>query len=289
MNQLVLKITNPTEGAPLPPVQWNYDELRAGLTEALAKYDGLVYTEDTVQQAKKDRATLNKVRDAIDSERKRVKALYLAPYETFEAQAKELTALVTQQSSAIDAQIKAYDETRKERKLEYITDLYKEVIGDLYDLVPLSKLQSPKWLNVSVSVKSIEDEMREQVARIRAALASIRGLGSKYEQQMLDRYLKDFDLAAAIAEKDRLEKQADALERQAALQAAQAAQRKEVNPEPERPVQEQAAAPHEHAAEPSEPEYVIDFRVWASSSQLNKLKQYLVSNGIKYGRVPESR
>ncbi len=281
-----LEILSPEQGQTLQPVQWNFDELKVQLSAALESYKGVVYTDENISTAKKDRANLRKFKDAIETRRKEIKAYYLEPYEKFNEQVKVLTGMIDEQDASIDAQIKAYDETRKERKLEYINDLYKEIVGDLYDLVPLAKLQSPKWLNVSVSVKSIEDEMREQVARIRAALASIRGLNSKYEQQMLDKYLQGFDLAAAIAEKDRLEKQADALERQAALQAAQAAQRKAVASEPVQPVQEQAAAPQESVPEP---EYVVDFRVWGTSAQLAGLKQYLVSNGIKYGRVPESR
>lgn len=33
-----IEIYNPTDGQALPPVQWNYDELKQQLTEGLAAY-----------------------------------------------------------------------------------------------------------------------------------------------------------------------------------------------------------------------------------------------------------
>lgn len=65
-----IEIYNPEDGQALPPVKWNYDELKQQLTEGLAAYKGRVYTDDTITQAKKDRAALNKLATAIDDKRK---------------------------------------------------------------------------------------------------------------------------------------------------------------------------------------------------------------------------
>ena len=108
-----MQIYTPEQGQPLPPIQWNYVELRKEICAGLEKYKGRVYTPETIGSAKADRATLNKLADAIDGKRKEMKKLYLAPYEEFEGQAKELVALIKEQSDAIDAQVKAYEEARK--------------------------------------------------------------------------------------------------------------------------------------------------------------------------------
>lgn len=292
MSDLMLKITNPEDGSMLPPVQWNYEELKEALTVQLSRYDGLVYTEDTVTTAKRDRATLNKVKDAIDSERKRIKALYLAPYEAFEAQAKELTNMVKERAAAIDAQIKAYDEARKEEKQDKIRLAYLEYIGDLADLVPLERLQSPKWLNASVSLKSIEAELQESISRIRAALASINGLRSEFEQQVKDVYLRTFDLAAAIAEKDRLEKQKEKLaayelQRHQEYLKAQAQTMQGTKKQVEQPAQEAVVQPIvQPDSKQTETLHTIDFRVVATKSQLDALAAFMRTNNIKYEKVP---
>ena len=36
-----------------------------------------------------------------------------------------------------------------------------------------------------------------------------------------------------------------------------------------------------------EPEYKVDFRVYGTAAQLDGLKAYMESNGIRYGRVPQ--
>ena len=109
-----IQIYNPTQGQPLPPVKWNYDEVRQWIKDGLARYEGLVYDESRMADAKKDRATLNKLAQAIDAKRREMKQLYLEPYEEFEAQAKELTVMVKDQAAQIDAQVKAYETQKKE-------------------------------------------------------------------------------------------------------------------------------------------------------------------------------
>ena len=115
-----IEIYNPAQGEPLPPVRWNYEELKGQLVAALENYKGRIYTEETISEAKKGRAGRDKLAAAIDTRRKEMKARYLAPYEEFEAQAVELTGLVKQQAAEIDAQVKAFDEARKAEKLEHI-------------------------------------------------------------------------------------------------------------------------------------------------------------------------
>ena len=140
-----IEIYSPANNQPLPPVEWNYTAVKQWVEDGLEAYKGRVYTEETIAMAKKDRANLNKLADAIDGKRKEMKAMYLRPYEEFEAQAKELTAMVKAQSAQIDAQVKAYDESRKQEKLERIkAELYTPMIDNLAGLVPYDRLHDPK-------------------------------------------------------------------------------------------------------------------------------------------------
>lgn len=277
-----IEIYNPAQGEPLPPVKWNYSELKEQLTAALATYKGRIYTEETINEAKKDRAALNRLASAIDDRRKEMKQRYLAPYQTFEEQAKELTALVKEQSAEIDAQIKAFDEARKAEKQEHIKARYAEIMDKLADLVPYYKIHNARWLNVTYSMSTIDMEIAEKAESIREALASIDALGlpDDIAQQVRHTYLDKLDLAAALREKDRIERERQALaDYEAAQKAARAAEKEKSAEVPQaEPVKEQR---------PEQPTlYTLDFRVQATAEQIGMLKAFLHDNGIKYGRVP---
>lgn len=273
-----IEIYNPVQGQPIPAVEWNYPEVKKWLEDGLAAYNGLVYTEDTINQAKKDRAALNKLADAIASKRREMKAVYLHPYEDFEAQAKELEGMVKAQSAEIDAQVKAFDEARKAEKLEHIKAQYSEIMGSLAALVPYEKIHDKRWLNVSVSMTAICTEIAEKAEEVQAALASIDALGLPEDmaKQVKSVYLDKLDLSAALAEKGRIERN------QQALRDYEAAQKKAA----EAPQN----VPHEslgYAADEAPDLVTVDFRIHATRDQLHALKAFLVDNKIKYGPVPK--
>ena len=286
-----IKIIAPTNGQPLPAVEWNYTEVKQWLEDGLAAYKGRVYTEETVTEAKKDRANLNKLADAIAGKRKEMKAMYLQPYEEFEAQAKELEAMVKNQSAEIDAQVKTFENFKKEEKLKNIKEMYSGMIGNLAGLVPYDKLHNPKWLNVSTSETAIATELSAKIDRIIAGLSSIDSLNLEPDiaEQVKGAFLKDFDLAAALAERERIEKQRAEL---AAYEARKSTQQNEGKYTPAETVQ--SAEVKAETAEPTTTEvhteteqeiHTVAFRVWATSEQLEALKSFLKNNNIKYGRA----
>ena len=288
-----LEIYSPTQAQPLPPVEWNYAELKQWVSDGLEAYRGRVYTEDTVTEAKRDRATLNKLAQAIDDRRREIKAVYLAPYDQFEAQAKELVEMVKTQSREIDAQIKIYDRQRRSEKLERIeSELYAPMIGDLAELVPYKKLHDPKWLNVTVSMGAVSEALAEKIEHIHSGFAALEKLDVPQDVllQIQAEFAKNFDLAAAIAAKDRIlaeKKQmlefANHLTAQNAARATQES-KKEITP----PVEEKPAEAQETGAgkKADECPMQLDFRVWVTHSQMMALREFLVSNHIKYGKVP---
>jgi predicted regulator of Ras-like GTPase activity (Roadblock/LC7/MglB family) len=279
-----IQIFTPTSGEPLPPIQWNYSEVKKWLEDGLAAYKGRVYTDSTIGDAKKDRAGLNKIADVIDGKRKEMKAKYLQPYEEFEAQAKELVAMVKEQSAAIDVQVKAYEQTQREKKLNDIKEVYAALIGDLEGLVPYDKLHNPKWLNVTASPTAVVAELGGKIDRIRAGLDSINSLGldADIAEQVKGVFLKDFDLAEALAIKEHIEKRREELAKYEAAKAAQKVEEEQYTPAEvqEEPTEQVKPAPAEDVEI-----HTVAFRVWATSSQLEALKSFLKNNNIKYGRA----
>ena len=49
-------------------IQFNFDEIKLEISEKLKKFENLVYTDDQVKDAKSDRASLNKLKKALQDE-----------------------------------------------------------------------------------------------------------------------------------------------------------------------------------------------------------------------------
>ena len=124
----------------LEPVKFNYEELKAAITEKANTYKNLVYTEENIATAKSDRVMLNKVSKAINEEKKRIKNALLEPYTDFEAKCKELMEIIDSASTSIDAQIKDFESIEKNTKLQDILMYWIEKSGEYAELVNVDKL-----------------------------------------------------------------------------------------------------------------------------------------------------
>lgn len=299
-----LKILNPQEGGFLKEIQWNNEELKEEIAEKMQEYTSLVFTEETIKEAKADRAKLNKLRTAFEDERKRIKKLCMAPYDAFEKQVKELISLIDEPIRLIDGQIKEVEEQRKVEKKGEILEFYESVIGSLKGILPFDRVFRQEYLNVSKSMKSIKDEIQALIDRVNSDLDTIEGFGSKHELQIKDVYLKTLNLSVAMQEKARL----DEVERQLAerkqreeQQAAERAAAEDIATQnaggQEQAVEDTAAQVAQESTaekraedvqqeEKQAPElFQMDFRVWGTKDQLMGLRQYLLENKIKFGKV----
>ena len=281
-----IQVYNPTQAQPLPTVKWNYLEVKQWVEDGLQAYKGRVYTNDTIAEAKKDRANLNKLATAIDDKRKEMKALYLAPYEQFEAEAKELVNMIKTVSAEIDAQVKAYDEFRKQEKLVFIkSQIYAPIVGILADLIPFDKILNPKWLNVTTSANDVSVDISRTVEKVESGLKAIDKLNLEADiaERVKSVFLLNFDLAAAIAEKERIEAER---EKMARYQAAQQAQAAEAKPQPiSAPVEKETPPQPIQQPQAEEKIYTVAFRIHVTKAQLDGLGAYMKANGIKPERI----
>ena len=286
MVRMQIEIYKPHEGDNVQAVEWNYSELKQWLTDGLALYKGRVYDDSQMTEAKKNAAELRKLAAAIDGKRKDMKKKFLAPYEEFEAQAKELVGLIDQQVDEIAAQIKAHDDEAKARKLEQIKALYAEVFGDLAELIPFAKIENPKWLNVTYRIAQVETDLRAKAGAAHAALSSIKALSldPELDSQVKHTYLETLDLSRALAAKARIEDERAKLaeyERRRQEQTAQTASEERVAAY-SAAAQAQDAAP---AAVAAQARYTVRFWARGTEAQIRGLKQYIKGNGIEYGPV----
>jgi len=267
-------------------IEFNFDEMKAELTEKLSTYNALVVTEESIKDAKADRANLNKLKTAIDDKRKEIKKLCLAPYESFEKQCKEITALIDQPIKSIDGQILVFDQKLQDEKWEQITAYYQAEVKELLPVVPLEKIVSPKWKNKTESLETICNGIGDTLERIRAELESIENTPEEFKAQVKDVYLNEFSIVQARNEYKRLDERKKQLAAMEAAKIEASKQKPETVPTPEvapDPVLEKI--PYEKPKVIGAPMYRVCFSVVGTKEQILALKEFMNNNGINYEKV----
>ena len=180
-----------------PPIVWNFDEIKVELENEMRKYKGLVYTDDNIKEAKKDRALLNKVVKELNDKKVAVKKEYCAPLEVFENQVKELQAIVNDVNAEIDGAVKEYEERKRVEKLEQIKNVYDMIFDDI-PTITLEQVFQDRWLNASVTMKEIEDNLKAKAIMIREDLAYIDRMDATQRLAVRFDYLRTLSLSTAL-------------------------------------------------------------------------------------------
>lgn len=310
-----LKIYNPQDDGFLQKIEWNFEELKAEITSAAQEYETSVYTDDTIKSAKADRARLNKFVDALNAKRTEIRKQLLKPDEQFGQEIKELTGIVQKAIDNIDSQVKDYERRQRQEKTKKVLDFYEANIHDIGKYLPFERVMKPEYALSSTTMKSIKQEILDLIQKVDEGLAILNEVDSPYAGDMKEVFLRDYDIGAALAERNRLEAAEQKRKLYAEEQARKKAEREaKLKAEAERviaagnaPAQKQKAAepqssqktsPQESSPqEPSlvtgrvetveEPVHVLDFRVYATAAQLAGLKNYLKNNGIRFEPVPK--
>ena len=192
-----LKILSPTDF--INVIEWNNEEIKAEMAAKVADYKAMVYGDDQIKDAKKDRAELNKLVKAMEDKRKEVKALCLAPYEKFEKQVKELVAIVNEPIEIIDSQVKAYEAQQKEKKRADIRAYYESKGSS----IELERIYDNKWENATTSMSAVKAAIDARLDEINADLKILEA-ETEYKYEALEAYKKTLDIRYAMAEINRL-------------------------------------------------------------------------------------
>ncbi len=182
-------------------IEFNYLELKKEIEEKVAVYAALCYSEDQIQDAKKDVAALRKFTKALSDERIKVKKECLKPYEDFEAKIKELDGIVSKAIQNIDGQVKEFEDQKKAEKLEEITNFWNSCTPPFP--VGLDQIFNEKWLNASVSMKTVCAEIDARLEQIAKDLETLRNL-PEFSFEAIEEYKQSLDLNKAITEGMRL-------------------------------------------------------------------------------------
>lgn len=261
-------------------VGFNYEELKTALQEKVSMYEVTIYTDDQIQLAKKDKASLNKLKKALNDERIRLQKEYLEPFNAFKAQIDELISIIDKPVALIDKQVKEFDEVQKQAKKAEIKAYFETLVFP--DWVTFEKVFDATWLNKSISMKSIQGALEVMLESIEKDLKALSEM-PEIAFEAIEVYKSTLDIQTAILEGKRLAE----IQKKKAEQEAEQAKRKEeaefseyMNP----PVEEKPQTLAD-IVKPQDPRSWVSFSAYMTIEEARQLKNFFDCRGIEYKAI----
>lgn len=266
----------------LPQEIANLEALKAELAPKLEQYSSLVVTEDSIKAAKADKANLNKLRTAIEDQRKAAKKQYLEPYTILEAQCKEVVALIDAPIGAIDKQLKAFDEKEKAEKYNELEAFFSTVQRETF--IELQDVINPKWANKTEKIDSLKVEIEAACQKFHDEYEQLNKLYENFPHKLaiIDKFksTKDFSQTMVYAKNLEFEyekEQKEQAEKENAQNAPQA-------PTTDSNVITLPEEQRDTVAQSEQTQKLIKgrFEVVGTAPQIIALGQYMKANFIRY-------
>lgn len=270
-------------------IQFNYDELKQELTEKVSLYETMVYTDDQIKQAKADKASLNKLKKALNDERIRREKEYLQPFNEFKAKINEIISIIDKPVAVIDKQVKEYEEKQKADKKATIIEHW-ESIEDKPEWLTFDSIFDSRWLLSGTSMRSIKDNINGIINSVKENITTLESL-PEFSFEATEEYKRTLDINKAIAEGKRLADIQKRKEEQERLKAEQEAKRQaeeEAKKQAEITAKqtEEATfndAPDLYAQKPVKEEAQwISFEAYLTVPQALELKEFFISKNIDF-------
>lgn len=171
-------------------------QLRDHVAATLERYTPENYSEDNVDQAKADRAILNKAAKDLNDRRIQLERDWNAPLQEFKIIIGDTVKMISDGSAKIDAVVKGVESKAKAEKRAAIEELWEK---KGITLLPLSKLWDERWLNKTKRLPAIEKEIGEKLLKIEAELDTLAAVDTEDGDVLRAYYLDCLDLQRTLA------------------------------------------------------------------------------------------
>lgn len=243
-----------------------------------------------VDDAKKDRAELNKASKDLNSKRLELEKLFMRPFDEFKQIIKETTTAIDGASKKLDEIVKGEEEREKDVKRKQIEEFWTV---QNFELVPLARVFDEKWLNKTAKNKDIFAEIEKKIEVI---LSDIKTLETLEDADVLKQlYLDTLDMGMAIRKSAELKAYRERLATEAKERAdreARKAMQDQTKELAEEMVHVQNAEPvaamaAQAACETVDPDpmdtYALEFT--ARRSTLFAMREWMTAHGIVYKKI----
>lgn len=280
-------------------IAFNYEELKAWATDIAKSRENIVFTgtKEEITLRKKDRSELNRIDKMLNDERIRLEREYMKPFDALKSQINEVRGIIKNSSNVIDGQIKEIEEKQRQEKKEKIAEYF--FANSHPEWLTLSMIWEDKWMNASVSMKSIQAEIDSKIAVVETDLATLSNL-SEFAFEAIETYKNTLDVNKSIAEGHRLAEMQKRKAEQEKMRAEQERiqreqenqKQKQLHREYEEEVhrQEEKMKNHPNYPAPSvkpDPEMRewVSFKAFLTLDDAKALSEFFKSRNIEFGRI----
>ena len=164
----------------------------------LSKYYNVKeFDEDTLKDAKNERAEVNKFKDKVADFRKEITKKFNEPLEKFTATAQETEKILKETYDTINVQIKAYEDKQKKEKEEEVKSYFNELCeAENIDFVNYE--QANINVTLSATMKSLKEQVKKFVDKIVDDVNLINS--TQFVDEIMIDYKKDLNVSRAITE-----------------------------------------------------------------------------------------
>lgn len=194
-------------------------QLHDYVAATLERYTPENYSEDNVEQAKADRAILNKAAKELNDRRIQIEREWNAPLQEFKGIVGDTVKMISDGSAKIDAVVKGVENKAKAEKRAAIEELWER---KGITLLPLSKLWDDKWLNKTKRLPAVEKEIGEKLLKIEAELDTLAAVDTEDGEVLRAYYLDCLDLQRTLAYSATLKANRQRLQEEQARRQAEA-------------------------------------------------------------------
>ncbi len=282
----------------------NAQNIHDMVEQALPKYNSNNYNDDNIEQAKNDKAFLNKAAKALNDKRIELEGEFNKPFLEFKAVISDTIGLIKQCSSKIDEVVKVNDNKRVEKKNKDISTLY----SSMQSPVALDKIFDQRWLNKTVTMHKVEEEINKKIADINTNLEYLKNLANDDEsiyESLKAQFLVTLDLNQTLDYFNQVKKQREEAEAKKKAEEAAAARNASILQPESKPVTGQTLlfeqkSPNSVTEQPQNVTYQANivtqptsgdeiltryFTVTCSTSKLIALSDYLNDNDIDFDKI----
>lgn len=267
-------------------IESNMKEVKGYVEELNNYYKSVTFTEETLKQAKEEKAKVNKFKTEVADYRKKITAEYNKPIKVFEDTAKETEKLLSETYNTINQQVAGFEEEQKRQKEQEIREYFEEY-KTANDIDFVNYEQAQINVTLTASVKSLKEQAKAFIDRIMDDLKLIETQECK--EEILVEYKQNLNVSKSIQEvANRHKLLEEEKKRQEELKNKQL---EEAKRQADISIKEQELATKNaldnfviEAPKVVEQEEILtlSFKVRGTRNKLKELKRFLIEGGYDY-------
>lgn len=177
-------------------IESNMKEVKEYVKDLNNYYKNIIFTEETMKEAKDEKAKVNKFKKQVSDYRKNIISEYNKPIKIFEDTAKETEQLLTETYNTINTQVADYENMQKKLMENEIRDYFEEYKQSLnIDFIKYEDAKINVTLNASKT--SLKKQVKQFIDKITDDLKLIEM--QEHKTEILIEYKQTLNLSQSIA------------------------------------------------------------------------------------------